>query len=308
MQETPPVLRRNINKVIEISVLIGFMVLIGVLAMQPIHLSQTATKKVSGTLRAGINQHFGEVLKGETAKNARVTTSLTSGINRHFDEVLKEKSKEVIETKKAQVEKLEVEIVTAPEKTIETAEVVKETETKETEEAAEAEEKVEDAEPEMLYKSLDEVKISRDMDLTQTTGLSKEDFRDLLADFKYDYAGFYKQNAGLIWELSQKYQVNEIFLCGVFALESYFGSDDRHVNAHNYGSIMNKYGELVRYASDAEGIEANFKLFANCYLSTKGKYYKGVNIDSIGDTYCPPTPECPSWADKVYCCMQYFLE
>lgn len=288
MQETPPViLRRNINKVIEISVLICFIVLIGTLAMQPIHNINTfsqasATKKVNGTL--------------------------TAGVNRHFDEVLKEKSKEVIETKKAQVEKLEVEIVTAPEKTIETAEGVKETETTEKEETAEAEEKVEDAEPEMLYKSLDEVKISRDMDLTQTTGLSKEDFRDLLADFKYDYAGFYKQNAGLIWELSQKYQVNEIFLCGVFALESYFGSDDRHVNAHNYGSIMNKYGELVRYASDAEGIEANFKLFANCYLSTKGKYYKGVNIDSIGDTYCPPTPECPSWADKVYCCMQYFLE
>lgn len=290
MQETPPViLRRNINKVIEISVLICFIALIGTLAMQPIHNINTfsqasATKKVNGRLTAGVNRHFDEVLKGKTVRNI----SLTAGISRHFEEVLKEKEEEAREKRQATVEKLNIETVTTSAETTETEDVADE--------------------PEIIYKSLDEVKISRDMDLTQTTGLSKEDFRDLLADFKYDYAGFYKQNAGLIWELSQKYQVNEIFLCGVFALESYFGSDDRHVNAHNYGSIMNKHGELVRYASDAEGIEANFKLFANCYMSPKGKYYKGVNIDSIGDTYCPPTPECPSWADKVYCCMQMFLE
>lgn len=298
MQETPPViLRRNSNKVIEISVLICFIVLIGILAMQPIQRSQSATKKVSGTLTAGVNRHFDEVLKGKTVRNI----SLTAGISRHFEEVLKEKEEEAREKRQATVEKLNVETVTTSSETTETVVLDDEIETEETAD-------VEEAEPEILYKSLDEVKISRDMDLTETTGLSREDFCKLLKNFKYDYAGFYERNAGLIWDLSQKDQVNEIFLCGVFALESYYGSDDRHVNAHNYGSIMTKDGHLVKYATDEEGIEANFKLFANCYLNPEGKYYKGVTLDSIGDTYCPPTPECPSWAEIVYSCMQIFLE
>lgn len=274
MREIPEILRSS--KIVGISVLIYFMLLIGILAMQSIRdidtFSQTAaTKKVSGTL--------------------------TSGISRHFEERLKEK--EARGKRQATVEKLNVETVTTS-ATTEMAEVDDESETIETE-------VVEEAEPEILYKSIEEVKISRDMDLTQTTGLSKKDFCKLLANFEYDYAGLYERHAGLIWDLSQEYQVNEIFICGVFALESLYGSNEKHIDNHNYGSIMNQ-GELVRYASDEEGIEANFKLFANCYLTPEGKYYKGVTLDSIGDTYCPPTPECPSWADKVYCCMQYFLE
>lgn len=165
-----------------------------------------------------------------------------------------------------------------------------------------------ETETQILYKSIEEIEISRDMDLTQTTGISREDFCQLLAEFKYDYDGFYEKNAGLIWDLSQTYQVNEIFICGVFALESYYGSNEKHIAAHNYGSMMNRKGKLIQYESDEEGIEANFKLFANSYLNPEGKYYKGVTLDSIGDTYCPPTTKCPSWAGKVYKCMQMFIE
>lgn len=294
MQETPPViLRRNITKVIEITVCTCFILLLVISAMQPKLVQKTAVKEINrkATLTAGVSKQFSEVLTEKTAKN----TSNTAGISRHLEEVLKKKQKEA---KQAKVEKMQVDTVTSVAGTTETTGLANETE------VADAEE----TKPEILYKSLDEVKISRDMNLTETTGLSKEDFCELLANFKYDYAGFYERNAGAIWDLSQKYKVNEVFICGVFALESYYGADDRHVNTHNYGSIMNKDGKMVRYATDAEGIEANFKLFANCYLNPEGKYYKGVILDSIGDTYCPPTPECPSWADKVYCCMQYFLE
>ena len=306
MQETQQaILRSNIKKVIEISVIVCFILLIGVLAMQHIHFSQTTTKKARGTLTAGVNRHFSEVLKGNKVQN----TTLRAGACKHFQTILKEEKTK----NQAKVQKLEIETVTSCVAGTENYEVTDETET---EENAEVEDETEtketadeeEAEPSILYKSIEEVKISRDMDLTQTTQLSKEDFCELLANFKYDYEGFYRQNAGLIWDLSQEYQVNEIFLCGVFGLESYYGSDDRHVNTHNYGSIMNKHGELVRYSSDSEGIEANFKLFKNCYLNPEGKYYKGVTIDSIGDTYCPPTPECPSWAEKVYSCMKIFLE
>ena len=139
------------------------------------------------------------------------------------------------------------------------------------------------------------------MDLTKTSGLSREDFCNLLADFKYDYAGFYERNSGLIWDLSQEYQVNEFFVCGVFAEESLYGSNEAHIVTHNYGSIM-KNGKLVSYESDAEGIRANFELFAKSYLSPDGKYYKGVTVDSIANTYCDS-----SWAGRVYSCMKKFL-
>lgn len=224
------------------------------------------------------NETTTEKISEKTAKkevekvDVTETVELTAGVGKKMLQLSKE----------PQVKKLDVDTVTSPT----------------------------DTEPEMeiIYKTLEEVSISRDMDLTETTGLSREDFCELLANFEYDYEGFYERNAGLIWDLSQEYQVNEIFICGVFALESYYGSSDKHISAHNYGSIMTGNGKLQKFENDAEGIEVNFKLFAECYLSPEGKYYKGVTLDSIGDTYCPPTKDCPSWAGKVYSCMQKFLE
>ena len=161
---------------------------------------------------------------------------------------------------------------------------------------------------ESCYKKIEDVTIYRDMNLTQTTGLSRQDFCKLLANFKYDYDGFYERNAGIIYDLSQKYQVNEIFICGVFALESFYGSDEKHIVTHNYGSIMTQDMKLKQYETDAEGIEANYILFATCYFDPEGKYYKGCTIDDVGDPYCTPTQDCPSWANLVFNCMGKFLE
>lgn len=272
MEEKPPVIRRGT----EYGRLIQSLVLV---------FSILGTFTIQGQVNAGVE-------KTASVTEYKEIVELSAGVSRNLSNMMNELqsedfvagvSKQLLEFSQEplpKVEKLEVETVTSPAEN----------------------------EPENVYKSLDEVKISRNMDLTKTTGLSKEDFVELLSDFPYDYAGFYERNAEEIWEQSQRYQVNEIFMSGVYGLESYYGSDKRHISCHNYGSIMTRDGKLVRYASDAEGIEANYKLFSNCYLSPDGKYYKGVTLDSIGDTYCPPTPDCPSWADKVYSCMQLFLE
>lgn len=281
MNDTTPIIqRRNINIRIKYFILIlcSMAILIGISAIQK---NQLETKKT--------------VEKEQQTKNKKINLpernyKLSAGITQHIVELLKETERET------KVEALKTDIVTD----------------------------AIDTTPEIIYKSLTEVQISRGMDLTETTGLSREDFCKLLENFKCDYDGFYKRNAGWIWDLGQEYKVNEIFVCGVFALESFYGSNASHVKAHNYGSIMTSkvvsvtdengkekeitIQELKTYLTDEEGIEANFKLFADCYLSPDGKYYKGVTLDSIGDTYCPPTNDCPSWADKVYECMQVFLE
>lgn len=282
---TPPILRRrNIkyNRLIKSAILLMCSIILGISAMQmQVTENEGETKKiVEKTAKKEVKK---ENVSYETAE-------LSAGVSKNMLQMLKEPLPE------PQVEKLDVDTVTS----------------------------AVDAEPEIVYKSLEEVKISRDMDITETTGLSREDFCELLSNFKYDYAGFYERYAGFIWDLSQKYRVNEIFMCGVYGIESLYGSNASHVKAHNYGSIMtskvvivtDEKGEekkitrleLKTYLTDEEGIEANFKLFADCYLNPDGKYYKGVTLDSIGDTYCPPTEECPSWADKVYECMKVFLE
>lgn len=288
MEETPPsILRRNnsYNRLIQSAIIICSMILlVGISAMQGNNTVEVTEEKAETVeLSAGVSRKMLQML------NEPQPEKLAAGVSKQLMQLAQEPLPEV--------EKMDMETVTSPADT--------------------------EPEREIIYKTLEDG-ISRGMDLTETTGLSREDFCELLANFKYDYAGFYEQNAGLIWDLSQKYQVNEIFICGVFALESLYGSNEKHIANHNYGSIMTSkviivkdengeekeitIQELKPYLTDAEGIEANFKLFANCYLAPEGKYYKGVTLDSIGDTYCPPTPDCPSWADKVYSCMQKFLE
>lgn len=305
-EETPSILRRNIKYkgLIQSAILICFMVLLG-MGAKKITIEEDVTKNLD--LTAGVSKSIWE-------KNKEfLPVTLSAGVTK----TLMQSSQNL------QVERLTIDTVAAAIDTTEIADIEETVETVETvqlssvseseavneiqtvaEAEAEAETETEsesESEPVVQYKSLEEVEMSRDMDLTKTSGLSREDFCNLLADFKYDYAGFYERNSGLIWDLSQEYQVNEFFICGVFAEESLYGSNEAHISTHNYGSIM-KNGKLVSYESDAEGIRANFELFANSYLSPDGKYYKGVTIDSIADTYCNS-----SWAGRVYSCMKKFL-
>lgn len=319
-EEIPSILRRNIkyNRLIQSAILICFIILLGI----PMQLNEGADAKpeVIG-LSAGVTNATMQMSKEPLPKE------LSAGVSNAMLQVLKELHVDILEvyTVSAAADTLaesKAEAETETE-TVAVAEGEAETETVAVADSeAEAETEtvdVEESEPETVYKSLEEVKISRNMDLTETTGLSREDFCELLANFKYDYAGFYERNSGLIWDLSQEYQVNEFFICGVFAEESLYGSNEAHISTHNYGSIMitevvkveDENGEekeikikkLKPYSSDEEGIRANFELFANSYLSPDGKYYKGVTLDSIGNTYCDS-----KWAGQVYSCMKYFLE
>lgn len=147
--------------------------------------------------------------------------------------------------------------------------------------------------------------ISKDMELRKTIGISKEDFKKMLDNLPYDYAGFYKKNSNAIWEICQELNVNELFVCGIFALESLWGSNSYHIEMHNYGSIMRNDGTMACYKTDEEGIKANVVLLAENYLDPKGKYYTGGTLADIGPIYCPPNP---NWADEVYRCMQMILE
>ena len=149
------------------------------------------------------------------------------------------------------------------------------------------------------YIKIEDVKISFDMDVSKTTGLSKEDFITFVQNMKCDRTGILAKNAGWIWECCQKYSVNEIFVLGVCDIESAWCSAPQHQNTHNYSSLMSG-GRLIPYATDEAGFEAMIKLLGERYLTPGASFYHGATITGVGTCYCNST----SWPGKVYTCMQ----
>ncbi len=149
------------------------------------------------------------------------------------------------------------------------------------------------------YTKIEDIKISFDMDVSKTTGLSKEDFIKLVQNMKYDRTGILARNAGCIWELCHKYNVNEIFVLGICGIESAWCSAPQHQNTHNYCSLM-AGGKLIAYPSDEAGFEAMISLLGQKYLTPGASLYHGATITGVGRCYCNPT----SWPKKVYTCMQ----
>ena len=63
---------------------------------------------------------------------------------------------------------------------------------------------------EKVYTQIKDVKISKDMDLTVNTNVSKEDFKTLISEVKQDKSKFFYENSDLIYDLCYQYQLNEI--------------------------------------------------------------------------------------------------
>ncbi|MBE5806419.1 MAG: hypothetical protein E7313_06950 [Clostridiales bacterium] len=153
------------------------------------------------------------------------------------------------------------------------------------------------------YIKLDDVKISFNMDVSKPTGLSQDDFVELVKNMKYDRTGILEKNAAWIWQCCQKYSVNEIFVLGVCGIESGWCSAKQHQVTHNYSSLMSG-GKLIPYATDEQGFEAMIKLLGQKYLSPRGSLYHGKTITGVGTSYCNTT----TWPGKVYKCMTQVFE
>lgn len=154
------------------------------------------------------------------------------------------------------------------------------------------------------YKKIEEITISRDMDLSVRCGVSKEDFIKLIENMKVDYSGFFAKNAGIIYDLCEKYEINEIFFCGLIGAESGWNIASSHRNAHNYISMMSSKG-LIRYSSDEEGLEAATKLLHNKYLTQGGSCYSGKTLSAIQKRFCPNSN---TWVGLVFGCMKQVVK
>jgi hypothetical protein len=165
-------------------------------------------------------------------------------------------------------------------------------------------EKVVVAEDKEGYISIDEVTISVGMDLTQRCGLTRNDFIKLMTDCRADTSGFFEENAGLIYDLCEKYELNEIFFCGLISAESGWNIAGNHRRTHNYISLMSSSG-LIYFDSVESGLEGAAKTLHNNYLTQGGRFYYGKTLEAMRTRFCPVNP---GWTSLVYGRMQQIVK
>ena len=155
-----------------------------------------------------------------------------------------------------------------------------------------------------MYKRLDEITISKDMDLTVRCNVSRDDFIALMAGVRADTSGFFEQNAGTIYDLCEKYEINEIFFCGLISAESGWTIADNHRRTHNYISLMGSGGALLKFASVEVGLEKAASTLHTNYLSERGRFYYGKTLEAVRTRFCPVNP---GWTNLVYGRMQQII-
>lgn len=151
---------------------------------------------------------------------------------------------------------------------------------------------------------IEDITISRDMDLTIRTGISKEDFKTLISNVKYDTSKFFYDNSDLIYDLCQEYQINEIFFCGLISAESGWNIANNHRRTHNYISLMTRNG-LIQYSSVEEGLTVAAKSLHNNYLTESGRFYHGKTLYGVKTKFCPASS---TWVELVYGRMQQIIK
>lgn len=150
---------------------------------------------------------------------------------------------------------------------------------------------------------IEEVTISVDMDLTVRTGLSKEDFIKLISNVEEDTSGFFEENASYIYDVCEKYSLNEIFFCGLISAESGWDIAQSHRNTHNYISLMSSNG-LIRFSSVEEGLEKAAQTLHDKYLTPGGCFYYGSTLAGMKTRFCPASS---TWVSLVYGRMEQIM-
>ena len=153
------------------------------------------------------------------------------------------------------------------------------------------------------YIELSQVSISMGMNLTTRTGLSKENFKTLMAGCRADTTKWFYNNSDLIYDLCKKYSINEVFFCGLISAESGWNIASNHRATNNYTSLMSG-GKLIHYGSLEQGLDASAKVLHDKYLTPGGSFYHGATISGVARCYCPES----SWPGLVFGRMKQIVK
>ena len=120
--------------------------------------------------------------------------------------------------------------------------------------------------------------------------LSKEDFVDILNNLPYDYEGFYERNAEFIYDMQEETGIDGLFICGIIAIESGWGTCK--ANTNNVGGLRGSGGWMA-FATEEDCIKCIFETVAS---------YGSTTPHSIGCTYCDS-----NWGDSVLSAMRMII-
>lgn len=161
--------------------------------------------------------------------------------------------------------------------------------------------------------------VNFDMPLNCPSGLTKSDFVKVLSGNSRDVNHIFENNAGLFYDIEEKYNINGIFLASIAIHESGWGTSNIAIQKKNlfgYGSYdSSAYASSYTFESYQYGIELVAKVLVKYYLNEEGTqiydwetatgtYYNGPTVSGVNTRYASDQ----GWAEKVYKTMVSLYE
>ena len=172
---------------------------------------------------------------------------------------------------------------------------------------------------EIARKKRIKLSLNKDMPLNCVSGLTREDFIKVLSGNSRDTNHIFEDNAGLFYDIEQKYNINGIFLAAIGIHESSWGTSNIAIQKKNlfgYGAYdSSAYESSYTFESYQYGIELLAKSLVKNYLNeagtriyggetATGAYYNGPTVSGVNIRYASDQ----SWSEKVYNVMLTLYE
>ena len=168
---------------------------------------------------------------------------------------------------------------------------------------------------ELSRKKRIELSLKFDMELNKPSGLTRNDFVKVLSNNSEDTEKVFEQNAGLFYDIEQKYNINGIFLASIGIHESNWGRSNiaqQKKNLFGYGSYdSSAFESSFTFESYQYGIELVAKVLVKYYLNEAGtriydgetavgSYYNGATISGVNTRYASD----PNWSNRIFSIME----
>lgn len=164
-----------------------------------------------------------------------------------------------------------------------------------------------------------QISVNPDMEVNKPSNLTRADFTKILSGHSEDKNKIFEQNAGLFYDIEQKYNVNGVFLASMGIHESNWGTSNiakQKKNLFGYGSYdSSAFTSSYTFESYQYGIELVAKVLSKYYINEPGtaiydgetavgSYYNGPTISAVNTRYATDQ----NWSNRVFTIMKSLYE
>ena len=150
--------------------------------------------------------------------------------------------------------------------------------------------------------------LSKDMNLTQPSGLTLNDYRTILGYNASDKNSIFADNVEAFYNAEQEYKVNGIFIAAVGIHESAWGTSYLAKEKKNLFGYKAYDRDPINSAQDfdtyVDSINTVAQALSKNYLTPSGSFYYGTTIEAVNTKYASDK----AWHEKVYSYMEYLYD